>query len=606
LYNLAVNYQVQGDYLKAEPLARQSLRVTRDHLDATAAIQSERQQLRMAEHCSYRLDRFLSLALDAKRPPEKIAPFLLPAKGAVFVRQRRQRQFLELAGRGGKAARLAAELDQTSRRLAKVADIALNPAQREAWQKQLAELIESKERLEADLSRLSADFRAQKQCERLTPMQLRDVLPADTVLFDLVEYTHYRPDPREKGGFLTERRLLALVLRKGQPVGLVPLGPVQPIAEAIDQWRLTTKRTRSVRGDDDPALVLRKRLWLPLAEHLGGAKVVLISPDGATSRLPFAALPGSKADSYLIEEVPLAVIPVPQLLPELLDRKPDDASDPSLLLVGAVDYDAVPGTTAAGMVSLTGARSGERRRYGALEGTRTEIVAIKDSFEQSFPDGKVRVLRGGQATEAALREQAGKCRWLHLATHGFFASASVKAAGRGDDKTGLRESALVEERALIGYPPGLLSGLALAGANREPDPDHEDGILTALEVQALDLRKVDLAVLSACETGLGQTAGGEGLLGLQRAFQVAGARSVMASLWSVDDKATEQLMVRFYENRWEKKMGTLAALVEAQRWMLQEGLKRNVVRDELPEEKGQPVRTPPFYWAAFVLSGDWR
>src|SRR5207249_10438972 len=105
---------------------------------------------------------------------------------------------------------------------------------------------------------------------------------------------------------------------------------------------------------------------------------------------------------------------------------------------------------------------------------------------------------------------------------------------------------------IVGHHPGLLSGLVLAGANK-PAADGDDGVLTALEVAELDLSKVELAVLSACETGLGEVAGGEGVLGLQRAFQVAGARSTVTSLWQVDDDATRQLMERFYAGLWDRK-----------------------------------------------------
>jgi CHAT domain-containing protein len=134
--------------------------------------------------------------------------------------------------------------------------------------------------------------------------------------------------------------------------------------------------------------------------------------------------------------------------------------------------------------------------------------------------------------------------------------------------------------------------------------------LTALEVGELDLTQVRLAVLSACETGLGETAGGEGVLGLQRAFQVAGAKTVFSTLWSIPDEATQVLMARFYDNLWSKKMGKLQALHEAQLWMLREGrthpgVQRGVVREDEPETK-RNGRLPPYYWAAFVLSGDWR
>jgi CHAT domain-containing protein len=159
---------------------------------------------------------------------------------------------------------------------------------------------------------------------------------------------------------------------------------------------------------------------------------------------------------------------------------------------------------------------------------------------------------------------------------------------------------------VAGYHPGLLSGIALAGANLRPTPlGQDDGILTALEVAELDLSGVELAVLSACETGLGEVAGGEGLLGLQRAFQVAGAQSVVASLWKVSDEATRALMVRFYENLWRKGQPPAEALREAQLYLLREGLRRGVGgirRDDAESLKSG--RMPPLYWAAFVLSTD--
>lgn len=148
--------------------------------------------------------------------------------------------------------------------------------------------------------------------------------------------------------------------------------------------------------------------------------------------------------------------------------------------------------------------------------------------------------------------------------------------------------------------------------NRPLDAARDDGILTALEVAALDLSDVDLVTLSACETGLGEYAGGEGLLGLQRSLQTAGARSVVSGLWKVSDRGTQLPMEQFYDNLWEKKMSRVEALRQAQLWRLREvsaekdalrGLK--LVSDEEvgPDADG---RLPPYYWAAFVLSGDWR
>jgi CHAT domain-containing protein len=178
-----------------------------------------------------------------------------------------------------------------------------------------------------------------------------------------------------------------------------------------------------------------------------------------------------------------------------------------------------------------------------------------------------------------------------------------------------------EKVVVTGENPGLLSGLVLAGANLPPKGNGDDGILTASEVTELDLTGVELAILSACETGLGKTAGGEGIFGLQRAFQLAGARTVVASSWKVPDLSTKELMVRFYGNLWEKKMGKLEALREAQLWVMKEGKAAGLDRgidDEsvvVKDTKKEPIKQegstkgemlPPKYWAAWILSGAWN
>jgi CHAT domain-containing protein len=151
-----------------------------------------------------------------------------------------------------------------------------------------------------------------------------------------------------------------------------------------------------------------------------------------------------------------------------------------------------------------------------------------------------------------------------------------------------------------------LSGVALSGANTPSAENEDDGILTAVEVGGLDLERTELVVLSACETGLGSVAGGEGVLGLQRAFQLSGAKTTVASLWKIPDRATMQLMQRFYENLWDKKLSKLDALREAQLWMLKEGRQRGLDLEDAVAKKSHSGRLPPRYWAAFVLSGDWR
>src|SRR5262249_5131907 len=148
---------------------------------------------------------------------------------------------------------------------------------------------------------------------------------------------------------------------------------------------------------------------------------------------------------------------------------------------------------------------------------------------------------------------------IHVATHGFFDPAGVPSLWESALKKAREQGGapqLSEERGVLaGKQPGLLTGLVCAGANAQAEEGRDDGYLTAEGGGWLDLSKVELVVLSACETGLGRAQSGEGLLGLRRAFEMAGARTVISSLWSVNDESTAHLMQSFYQNLWVKKLG---------------------------------------------------
>jgi len=623
LNNLSDLHWAQGDVDGAEILLKKALEITRSNLRLAAAGQSERQQLAMTQALRSRLDAALSLDRQAKHTGEGAYRSVLSWKGAVFAQQREVRVFRRVVQRAGgqpEIIQMFDDLQDTTRRLATLAlAVPPDPKQQSAWRRQVADQTERKEHLEVELARRSAEFRRAQSRREMTPEWVQAALPDGVVLVDLLEYTDSSPPPAGKGQWKWERRLVAFVVRRDHPIHRLDLGPVAPITAAVDRWRKTYGSGPTPR-EDDPAAELRRRVWEPLEGCVRDARMVLVSPDGALARLPLSALPGREPGTYLIEERAIAVVPVPQLLPELLEpaAQPPGASE-GLLLVGDIDYGASPGTATdpgAGRPGAGKTRAGAWSRFRllpALEATRGEIVTVRDTFEQSLPDAPVHVLRGGQATEEAFRQRAPRHRYLHLATHGYFAPEELRSA-LAPEPTGPRPAAGPMQRGddpfggqgIVGFHPGLLSGLALAGANRTPEPGKDDGVLTALEVAELDLEGVDLTVLSACETGLGEPAGGEGLLGLQRAFQEAGARGVVASLWSTEDEPTRALMVRFYENLWQKRMGKLEALREAQLWMLREGRVRGLVPLDEEQPASRPGRVPPRYWAAFILSGDWR
>ncbi len=573
LSNLAMLLREAGDLEGALEHMERALAVATDQLRDLAAVQSDRQQLAAAHAARHFLHNRLLLPDSGKHPAA--AAHVLAWKGQVLLRQQQRRLFLRLSG-DAEAGAAAERLGSVTRQL-----VALRQSP-DATRERLAALEQEQDEAQARLSKLSTAYREARETER-KPEALAKTLPDGAVLVDYLFH---------------HEGLAAFVHRPGKAAARFDLGKADAVVAAVRGWRADLVRGRQATASGTKV----KRLLLdPLAKHLDGAKTLLVSPDGVLGTAPFAALPGGKAGTFLIEDVAVAVVPAPAQVPDLM--KPRDRKErlgPTLLVLGDLRYDPSAGARPAPAAEdeRSAARTG-RERFTPLAATRAEAQAVKASFSELFRGGTVTDLRGGEATKKAVREHLPKVRYAHFATHGFFAPETARAAEARGRPDGRRE--------VVGWHPLLLSGLALSDANREPQAGGEDGILTALEVSEMDLTRLELAVLSACETGLGQEAGGEGLLGMQRAFAAAGARTVVASLWKVDDRATGQIMQEFYAAAWDtgKIVSRAEALRHAQLSMLKEGRRRGVGKDA-EKTPGGETRLPPFYWAGFVLSGDWR
>jgi CHAT domain-containing protein/Flp pilus assembly protein TadD len=621
LNNMGTLLLAQEDHAGAEAFFRQSLATKQQHLAGTFTVLSDRQRLDFLNQTKHTLDWYLTTVAAGDFPTERSYDHVLAWKGALAGRQAEDR----LAQTNPDFRTHLEQLRQVRAGLAKLTATPAAPTGQPAWLKRFHELEEDKEKLELKLADLSKDYFRLRQRRQATADLVARALPDRAALVDFLEYRHFTPDPDKKGRWQWEPRLLAFVLLRDRPPVLVPLGPVKPITDAVAAWRQPLTASPPGPLDHKAADELARRLWLPLVKHLRGATTVLLAPDGVLCDLPFAALPGSNPGSFLLEEVAFGYVTSGSHLLETADERP---SSDGLLALGNLDYGPAPAARAQEGLS------GRLGPWDYLPGTLFEVEQLGRSWQRSFPTGRAPRLLSGDAidktrlqTELAVTKEKPPWRYLHLSTHGFFTPPEPKRkrpAGPVDLFT------LQREHLTYRRNPLLLSGLVLAGANRSPD----DGLMTAEEVTALDLRGTELVVLSACDTGRGRVAGGQGVYGLQRAFQEAGAKSLAVSLWSVSDPATSVLMEEFYAQLWGKEpVSKLEALQRAQLKVLRNPqlieARAKELRTEMEKRKlGEAVtlrgpgrvsvllpdggkveesrRSHPAYWAAFVLSGDWR
>jgi CHAT domain-containing protein len=239
-------------------------------------------------------------------------------------------------------------------------------------------------------------------------------------------------------------------------------------------------------------------------------------------------------------------------------------------------------------------------RFGPLPASRAEADDVVAAFGAKSGDG-ARVLRGGEATEAAVRAGVADRRVVHFATHGFhldvLCAQPAAARTRGAGELADWDATAGPPVAAGGAPanPLRLAGLALAGANHRAEATSAsgDGILTAEEVASLDLAAAEWAVLSTCRSGVGEVVAREGVFGLRRAFRIAGARTVIGSLWPVEDDDARRFMTTLYAHRFGAGLTTAAAM-------------RATTLDRLAAARSSGRVGPPSTWAPFVAAGDWR
>jgi len=433
------------------------------------------------------------------------------------------------------------------------------------------------------------------------------------------KFTPDGPKPEQRSA-----ELCAHVLRSGDRLHRVDLGPVAAIEAAVAAWR-DAVGVDSARGLADAAdstdrtrrtgVELRRLVVDPLLPHLEGVQRLVLALDGVLHLVPIDGLPlgdvdepftGSVGDRWRVE--------VRAGLLELTRRVDDATTTGALVAIGGASFNREPlafvpepvdGEEVAAIAeeaeeapsAASRADRGFERAFEPLTFTRAEVRGLAALHDDAFEsEGPAVVIEGREASRESLVALAPRARWLHVATHGWYGPNSVRA---WTDITPSAASPLgpagpgADERAR-GLSPMLLCGLALAGANLEADAiGRLPGVITAEEISTLDLERCELAVLSACDTNVGRLSrAGQGVASLQKSLHMAGARSVVTSLWKVPDEATKDLMLDFYRRIWIQGKPKGVALWESKRRL----------RDAR-DEQGRPVHSVRD-WAGWVLTGE--
>jgi len=489
-----------------------------------------------------------------------------------------------MSSAGGNRAALAA-LDRLAAEKVQFATLSSSSADNQV---QIAQLSQQINQTEEALARASEAY---SQARTLSAVTWRDVQKALHPGEAAVEIAKFQVHIGQT--FIANRIYVALVLRPGLLFPqLIVLGDSKQLESVpLDSFRSVVAKTRGLiagpeTADSAPGSLesadtsaAYTAVWKPLEPALAGAQRIYIATDGVLNQIPIGLLSDSSG-KMLLEKYQLRYVDSTR---DLCSTHNTSIQKSAILLGNPMfDLGQASSNTAPGSSPASQSQRSIDLRGGPLPplpGTEVEVAAIDKLLRQS--GWQTMLYTRDRALKSSIQSVRGP-RIVHIATHGFFLE-DHPASGKAGGMVHLRGAS---------DDPMLHSGLLFAGANRTRSgaPTGDDnGVLTAYEASQLNLQGTELVVLSACETGLGEQGNNEGVFGLRRALQEAGADSVLMSLWSVPDQETQELMALFYA-KWLGGLDKPEALRQAQ---VQE---REVVRKRYG-------RDLPYYWGAFVLIG---
>jgi len=601
-----------GDSLAALNTALTAAEVNREHLRLTVHGVAERQALLYTSSLKTGLDVALAALPGTGSARAEVVrrvwDAVIRSRALVLDEVAERARMVEGAG---DVVDKAKQLESARSRLANLLVHGSSGEAPERSRALVARAREDVERAERELASRSASFRRGQDRAALGWDQIVSALPSGSALVSILGY-----------GEGHARSFLALVLGRDRTPKTVALGSAEEIDRLIERWRKLAGKPpdgdaraqfASEAACRAAGQALRVRVWDPIANLLDGSRMVFMVPDGSLDLLNVVALPAPNT-GYLIES--------PYVLHYLSAERdlvaPRDPPSPGtgLLALGGASFDLpeIPRSPASVLpmaASRSPARASDRAayreavtdcesfrsfRFEPLPETVNEVEEIRGFWRPE----EVVTLEGQSAGERSVKELLPGRRVAHFATHGFFLDGHCGRSTEDGATTprgmgGLSVAAAAHSTTRAVSNPFFLSGLALAGANRRTrlGPGEDDGILTADEIASLNLSGVDWVVLSACDTGVGQVLSGEGVLGLRRAFEVAGAGTLIMSLWPVEDRCARDWMRALYEGRFRRNLETAEAVREADLAVLK-------------SLRVQGRCTHPFYWAAFVAAGGWR
>ena len=557
-----------GNYRQAAELALASHRIERERIRLAIRTMPERQALEMAGSgaASYNV----AVSVMVQHPEIAVAEIYqeVVRSRALVAEEMAQRQATLNRERTAAVEAMERQLDEDRKA---VMNLQQAPAADDTAG-ELARATAKMERTERALALHSAAFRTDERVRNSDLAELRRNMPAGSVLISYVHFARYSEEIANFSKPPVWWYVAVVMRRDSDRIGVYDLGDAKSIAGLLQRMRASADSeahsggmgsARNEREYRDAAAELRKRIWDPLKAELGNAKLALVVPDGSLGLIPFSTLPDGKG--YLVENGPVV-----HILSSERDLLPGESGrrNAGLLAVGSPSFE-LAGLNAGPSAQRNAPESCDtfnKSPFHPLPASLEEVRDISTSWKRWNADEPARLLTGDNATRSQFLDAAPRSRILHVATHAFLLD---KSCGNGN--------------------PLLLSGLVFAGANKNRDT----AILTAQQIASIDLRGVDWAVLSACSTGSGEPNIGEGVLGLERAFRVAGAKTVVMSLWPVDDAVTHEFMRDLYAERFGRRATSADAI-----WL--------AARKLLKDRQAAGKSTHPWYWGGFVGAGGWN